>query len=140
MGACLFKGVRIIDFEDRIADYIDDLDVGIPLFYDTNTEGESISLARLPGGQTIREYYDGIKEKQYIYELTVKAQQKDRDKTINALGTISDELGNLEELESHDGSFDFDRIVISNEMFFSEATTDGFIYFKVHFQPILTIY
>ena len=140
MGTRLFKGVRVIDFEDRIADYIDTLNVGLPLFYDTTTDDESISLTRLPGGRTIQEYYDGILDKQLIYELTVKAKKENRPKVIEALGTVTEHLINLGNLKSEDNSFDFQKIEVSNEAFFVEATTDGFIYFRLHFQPILTIY
>ncbi len=140
MGTSLFKGVRVIDFEERIADYIDSLGVGIPLFYDTTAKDESVSLTRLPGGRTIQEYYDGIIDKQLIYELTVKAKETERTRVVKALGTITEHLINLEELPSEDDSFDFQKIRVSNEAFFVEATTDGFIYFRLHFQPILTIY
>lgn len=140
MGTNLFKGVRVIDFEERVADYIDTLDVGFELVYDTNLEVESVSLARLPGGRTIREYYDGIKDKQLNYELTIKAKRTSRPQAISALGKITDKLSQLEELDSENGSYDFQKIEISNEMYFNEATTDGFIYFRAHFQPCLTIY
>lgn len=140
MGTDLFKGVRLIDFEERVADYIDTLDVGFDLVYDTNLEKESVSLARLPGGQVVRQYYDGIQDKQLNYELTIKAKKENRPKAISALSKITDKLSQLGELKSDNGSYDFQKIDISNEMYFNEATTDGFIYFRAHFQPYLTIY
>lgn len=140
MGTSLREGVRAIDFEARIGDYIDSLGYDFPLYNDTTLGDESISLARLPGGQTIQEYYDGIKDKQYIYELTVKAKQANRQLAVDTLGKITEMLEDLEELESSNSSFDFQKIEISNEVYFSEAKKEGIVYFKAHFQPILTIY
>lgn len=146
MGKSLFRRFRVIeqykslDFEDRVADYIDALEVGIPLFYDTTTEDESTSLTRLPGGRTIQEYYDGIKDKQLQFELTIKARRERRTEIVSALSRITDSLSDLEDLPSENNSYDFQKIDVGNEIYFSEAKTDGFIYFKAQFQPTLTIY
>jgi len=116
------------------------LELGLPLFYDTNSEGESLSLARLPGGNVIQEYYDGIKEKRLNYEIQAKIKPQSRQKAVTGLTKLTDELNDLEDLSSSDGSFDFNRIVVGNELYFTEATEEGFIYFRLDFQPTLTIY
>lgn len=140
MGTSLFEGVRVIDFEARLSDYIEGLGTNFPVYNDTTVGDESISLTRLPGSRTIQEYYDGIKDKRYIYELTIKAKQPNRQLAVDTLGRITDELEDLEELASQDGSFDFQRIEVSNEVYFSEAKTEGVVFFKANIQPILTIY
>lgn len=97
-------------------------------------------MARLPGGRTIQEYYDGIKDKQLQFELTIKAKRERRTEIVSALSQITEALSELEDLPSDNGSYDFQKIDIGNEIYFSEAKTDGFIYFKAQFQPTLTIY
>lgn len=99
-----------------------------------------MSLARLPGGNIIQEYYNGIKDKRLNYEIQVKTKPKSRSKTVTAMAELTDELNDLEELSSLDGSFDFIEIRVGNELYFSEATEEGFIYFRLDFQPTLTIY
>lgn len=113
--------------------------MGLPLFYDTNSEGESLSLSRLPGGNAIRTYFDGDKDKRLNYEIQAKTKPQSRQKTVNALALLTDALNELEDLSSLDGSFDFIQITVGNELYFAEAD-DGFIYFRLDFQPELTIY
>lgn len=118
----------MMDFQERLADYIDSLNLGIPLFNDTNDTGASISLYSLPGSNVIRTYYDGTTDKRLNYELQVKAPITDRDKAVSALTTISSKLESLERLESSDGSFLFNSITVSSEVYLNDATTDGNIY------------
>lgn len=110
------------------------------MFYDTNSPGESLSLSRLPGGNVVQEYYDGTKEKRLNYELQAKVKPESRQKTVVALTELTDELNELQDLSSLDESFDFNRITVGNELYFSEATEEGYIYFRLDFQPVLTIY
>lgn len=110
------------------------------MFYDTNSEGESLSLARLPGGNVIQEYYDGTKDKRLNYEIQAKIKPQSRQATVSGLTKLTDELNDLEDLSSSDGSFDFNQIEVGNELYFTEATEEGYIYFRLDFQPTLTIY
>ena len=127
-----------MDFQERLADYIDSLNLGIPLFNDTNDTDASISLYSLPGGNVIRTYYDGTTDKRLNYELQVKAPITDRDKAVSALTTISSKLESLERLESSDGSFLFNSITVSSEVYLNDATTDGNIYFRTTFIAEIT--
>jgi hypothetical protein len=72
--------------------------------------------------------------------LTIKAKQENRQLAVDTLGQITMKLEELEELESNDGSFDFQKIEVSNEVYFSEAETGGTVFFKAQIQPFLTIY
>ena len=127
-----------MDFQERLADYIDSLNLGIPLFNDTNDTDASISLYSLPGSNVIRTYYDGTTDKRLNYELQVKAPITDRDKAVSALTTISSKLESLERLESSDGSFLFNSITVSSEVYLNDATTDGNIYFRTTFIAEIT--
>lgn len=98
-----------------------------------------MSLARLPGGSVVTEYYDGVKEKQLNYEIQVKVKPGNRQRTVDEMAKLTDELIEMKELPSSDGSFEFMEITIGNELYVLEAT-DGFIYFRLDFQPLLTIY
>ncbi|WP_225743370.1 capsid protein [Marinilactibacillus sp. Marseille-P9653] len=110
------------------------------MFFDTNSEDESLSLSRLPGGNIIQEYYDGTVDKRLNFEIQAKVKPESRQKTVDALTLLTDDLIELKDLKSEDGSFDFNKISVGNELYFSEGSTDGYIYFRLDFQPTLTIY
>lgn len=108
--------------------------------YDRNSEESSLSLSRLPGGRIVQMYMDQTIDKELIFEITAKVKRNERLTAINALTKITDELNELDILQSDDGSFDLLDIEVSDELHFSEVTTDGFIYFRLDFKALLTIY
>lgn len=99
-----------------------------------------MSLARLPGGNIVQTYYDGTVDKRLNFQIQAKITPQKREQTVEELALLTDELTEMEELSSSDGSFDFNQIEVGNELYFTEATEDGFIYFRLDFQPTLTIY
>lgn len=127
-----------MDFEDRLADYVETLDVGLPLYFDMTSEDESLSIASLPGGTTKRVYMDGAKEKVLNYEIVAKVKMENREKATRALYKISKALSELEELPSHNDSYEFEDITISNEMFASDIG-NGYRCFGITLQPQLKI-
>lgn len=127
------------DFQERLADYIDSLDTGLPLFNDSNSEDVSIALYSLPGGKVNRQYYDGTVDKQLNYEIQAKTTLEQRDNVLNSLNLIGNTLMNLSELNSNNKTFKFDSITISSESYLSEATTEGYVYFRLEFQANITI-
>lgn len=129
-----------MDFEDRLADYIDTLDVGLKLVYDYTNSDESMSIARLPGGQITQEYFDGTVDKELLFEIEAKVKPENRILAMNALYRLTESLNDLVTLPSLDGSFDFIRIRVTNEIFFSEATTGGFNFYRINIKPELTIH
>lgn len=128
-----------MDFQERLADYIDTLKTGIPLYNDTNIENESFSLYSLPGSTVVKRYMDGIEDKKINYELLLKAKVQNREKAVNVFSKIVEKLQTLTKLNSNDGSFEFQEITFSSETYFDEATTDGFVYFRATFSVLLTI-
>lgn len=129
-----------MDYEKRLLDYIDTLNIGFPIYTDTTAEDSSISVAMLPGSTTVQEYYDGVKDKEYIYEIQVKAKTNEREKATQALLSIGEYLGDVNDIPSLTGAYDFGHINVSNELFFNEATTDGWIYFRLQIKSYLTVY
>lgn len=145
MVTCFAKEYGVLkmyymDYEERLIDAVEKIAKNYPIFADINGTSSSISVATLPASTTIRKYYDGIVDKQYINELTVKAQASDRKLATKELAAVGAELAELKDIPSNNGSYDFGGIAVTNEMFFSEATTDGWIYFKLQIRSLLTIY
>lgn len=133
----------ILDFQEKLADYVDELKLGIPLFYDSNDGSLSLSVYSLPGGKTIESYMDGTKDKQMNYEFQGKAKKENERSVLNdALLQLAQALENLEPLEikSENNSFEFMNILNSSEPYFDGETTEGFIYFRFTFQATLKIY
>lgn len=129
-----------MDYEDRLLDHIDTLDLEFEVFTDTNDENSSISVVALPGSRTINEFYDGIKDKEYIHEIQIKCKVAERDLATKSLTTVAKSLDQEIDIPSKDGSYDFNDVDVTNEIFFSEATTDGWMYFKIQIKSLLTIY
>lgn len=128
-----------MDLQERLADYIDSLKVGIELYNEFNSEENSISLYSIVGGRTIQEYMDGSKNKDLNYELQVKVRLDDRDLGFNALSKICNKLENLKELNSLDNSFKFKHIRVSSDPYFMEAGTDNYIYYRFTFTVNLIV-
>lgn len=134
------RGGILVDYEERLLDFIDTLGVGFPIYTDTTSENSSISVAMLPGSRTIQEYYDDAKDKEFIQEIQVKAKNSEREEATQALMKIGEHLSDVPDIPSEAGSYDFNGIEVTNEMFFSEATTDGWLYFRLQIKSYLTIY
>lgn len=97
-----------------------------------------MSLSRLPGGSIQQEYYDGVVDKRLNYEIQVKVKPDNRQTVVSEMTKLTDSLIALQDLASTDGSFLFNYIQVGSELYVAEAT-DGFIYFRLDFQPLLTI-
>lgn len=129
-----------MDLQERLADYLASLNTGLPVFNEYNSDSNSISIYALAGGRTIQEYMDGIKEKSLNYELQVKVKTEDRDEGYNALGLISRSLEELTELNSSNGSFEFNKISISSEQYLTDVSKDNYMYFTFTFTAYVTVH
>lgn len=129
-----------MDLQERLADYLASLNTGLPVFNEYNSDSNSISIYALAGGRTIQEYMDGVKEKSLNYELQVKVRTEDRDEGYNALGLISRSLEELTELNSNDGSFEFNKISISSEQYLTDVSKDNYMYFTFTFTAYVTVH
>lgn len=129
-----------MDLQERLADYLASLNTGLPVFNEYNSDSNSISIYALAGGRTIQEYMDGIKEKSLNYEIQVKVKTEDRDAGYNALGLISRSLEELTELNSSNGSFEFNKISISSEQYLTDVSQDNYMYFTFTFTAYVTVH
>lgn len=96
-------------------------------------------MSALPGGRVITTYFDGMQDKQLNYELTGKVEVNDRTKIIEALDKIVNALENEPQIKSNNASFDTPIINVTSEPYYSDVTVDGYIYFRVTLQVVLTI-
>jgi|LSQX01.2.fsa_nt_gb hypothetical protein len=129
-----------MDYEDRLMEKIEEVASKYPIFTDVVSEDSSISVATLPASTVVRQYYNGISDKEYIHELTAKAKASERAQATKELAAIGVKLEQLADIPSNNQSYDFGGITVTNELFFSEATTDGWIYFRLQIKTLLTVY
>lgn len=129
-----------MDLQERLADYLASLNTGLPVFNEYNSDSNSISIYALAGGRTIQEYMDGVKEKSLNYEIQVKVKTEGRDEGYNALGLISRSLEELTELNSSNGSFEFNKISISSEQYLTDVSKDNYMYFTFTFTAYVTVH
>lgn len=100
--------------------------------------GESLVFYPIPGSRVIREYMDGTTDQVLNIEFAMQSTVQSR--VNGALWIISDSLEKLEELESQDGSFDFESITIPNKPFINNADDKGFFTFLLDIQANITVY
>ena len=140
----MWKGLGwMLDFEERLADYLDSLKLGYTLYYDSNdstSDESSMAVISAAGSKTITTYYDGTKEKLFNYFVQINDRAQNRTKAMEALKTIAGKVEDLYELPSSNGSYEFNNITISNEPYFTLATDDGSTYFRLSIQAELTIF
>ena len=129
-----------MDLQERLADYLANLNTGLPVFNEYNSDSNSISIYALAGGRTIQEYMDGVKEKSLNYEIQVKVKTEDRDEGYSALGLISRSLEELTELPSSNGSYEFNKISISSEQYLTDVSKDNYMYFTFTFTAYVTVH
>ena len=127
-----------MDLQERIVDFIEGFELMLPVYNDNNSESDSLSLYSLPSGGVIQEYMDGTQDKKFPFEIQLKVKQKDRGKGLTALTKISAELEKITSLDSHDNSFEFNKIEINNENYLSEID-EKYIYFRFTFSAYVTV-
>lgn len=126
-----------MDFTERLKDNINSLpDLPMRLTLGYLTAKDSLVLYALPGGQVIREYYDGIKDQSLNFEIGIKT--KDQKKANATLWQIQTHLELVEELVSNDSSFEFQKLSISNKPFLSDQDEQGFFVYLLDITADLT--
>lgn len=129
-----------MDFGERLKEAITGLNQPIPTILGTLTEQESAALTSMPGGQVIRAYMDGEKDKRLNYQYAIKCQAGLSSIANAQLWAVTNYLEGLDELTSKDGSFQFDTINITSQPAQSNADEAGFYYWTVDFSADLTTY
>lgn len=127
-----------MDFLERLADRINEID-GLPIPCEPGYLGanESLGVYPIPGSRDINVYMNGTKDVQLNYEIAMKS--KIQGKIHNTLWLIQNELDSLQELESHDDSFLFNSITITNKPFINDADDQGWYVFLLNIQANITI-
>lgn len=128
-----------MDFMERLCDRINEiprLPVSCKLGY-LGAE-DSFVLYPLPGSRVTQEYMDGTKDWAMNYELAMKS--KLQSKINSTLWLVQTELEELEELNSNDGSFEFEELIITNKPFINQADDQGWFVFLLDIQAKITVF
>lgn len=128
-----------MDFLERLAERIN-LISSLPIRIEPGflKATESFVIYPLPGSRVVREYMDGTKDQQLNFELAMKSTIQSN--VNHTLWVVQNALEDLGELESHDGSFEFQNIVITNKPFINNADDQGFSTFLLDIQANITVF
>lgn len=99
--------------------------------------GESLSIMAMPGGEETV-YMDGIRDKDY--QVQVNAKSKSQENCFDALTKIYQTLENLDDLPSHNGSYDFQRISVPSLPSLVMMDEDGYFIYQLSLSAKITIY
>lgn len=127
-----------MDFLERLSDRINQID-GLPVPCEPGYLGanESLGVYPIPGSQDIAVYMDGTKDVRLMYEIAMKSKIQGR--IHSTLWLIQNELDSLQELKSHDNSFKFISINITNKPFINQADEQGWFVFLLNIEANITI-
>lgn len=81
---------------------------------------------------------DGTSEQALNFEFAMKS--KSQSKIHATLWMVQNELEALEELVSHDGSFEFEELIITNKPFISQADEQGWFVFLLDVKANITVF
>ncbi len=99
---------------------------------------ESFVVFPLPGSRVVRRFMDGTSEQALNFEFAMKS--KSQSKIHATLWMVQNELEALEELVSHDGSFEFEELIITNKPFISQADEQGWFVFLLDVKANITVF
>lgn len=126
-----------MDFMERLVETINKIP-NIPIKCKLGYIGteESFCMYPIPGSRVITEYYDGDKDQRLNYEIAMKS--KNQQKINNTLWLVQNHLEELSDIESADGSFDFEEVVITNKPYISQLDDTKFYIFSLTIQASIT--
>ena len=128
-----------MDFAERLTDKIN----AIPSLPATCRmgylgAGESLVIYPMPGSRIVTEFMDGITEQNLNFEIAMKS--KLQSKVHATLWLIQTELEKLNNLESQDGSFEFEELLITNKPFINQIDEQGWFVFLLDIQAKITVF
>lgn len=128
-----------MDFLDRLQDKVNSLP-GLPvqLFQGYLGTDESFVVYPLPGGRVVTRYMDGTTDQELNFEFAMKS--KSQKKIHDTLWLVQNELEQLEELYSEDGSFEFEELIITNKPFINQHDEQGWFVFLLDIQAKITVF
>src|SRR5699024_8166720 len=101
------------------------------------SEGDSISVMAMPGGEETV-YFDGIRDKNY--QIQVSAKSKNQNNCFDALTTVYQNLERLDELNSNNGSFDYQSTRTASLPNLIGQDDSGYFVWGVNLSCKITIY
>lgn len=128
-----------MDFLDRLQDKVNSLQ-GLPIECKQGYLGtdESFVVYPLPGSRIVQKYMDGTSDQQLNFEFAMKSKFQSRIQPT--LWMVQNELERLEELESIDGSFEFEELIITNKPFINQIDEQGWFVFLLDVQANITVF
>lgn len=128
-----------MDFLDRLQDKVNEIpQLPIELKQGYLDASESFAIYPIPGSRTVTEYMDGVKEQVLNFEIAM--QSKSYKKIHDTLWMVQNKLEDLDELESHDGSFEFEDLTITNKPFINQIDDQGWFVFLLDIQANITVF
>jgi hypothetical protein len=128
-----------VDFLERLAERVNQIP-NLPVYCEPGylRTGESFVVYPLPGSRTATEYMDGTKERLLNYEFAMRSRVQGA--IHSTLWMVQNVLDELDDLESRDGSFEFEGITITDTPFINGADDQGWYTFILTIQAQVTVY
>ncbi len=127
-----------MDFPNRLKDFINSFNLPIEMKLGYVDSDESFVMYPLPGSRVIDEFMDGTTDQRLNFEIAMKSEYQ--SKIHEVLWEVQNKLELMNDLESHDGSFDFHNLEITNKPFINQIDDQGWYVFLLDIQVELTIY
>lgn len=128
-----------MDFIERLTEKVNEIP-GIPIECKMGYLGtdESFVLYPLPGSKITSKFMDGTSDQQLNFEFAMKS--KSQSKIHATLWMVQNELEGLLELNSNDGSFEFEELIITNKPFINQLDDQGWFVFLLDVQAKITVF
>lgn len=129
----------ILDFDKQLLKEILSLKLPYKVKIGSLTTNDSIAISSLPGGVTVRSFFDGVEDKQLPFEISIKVNS-DQQQASEALNLIAQHLEQLDTMQSDNGSFDFSDIKIASAPFVAYVDEKGNWIYVTNITADLTVY
>lgn len=128
-----------MDFMERLKEKINEIP-NIPIDCRMGYLGteESLVIYPLPGSRETMEYMDGTTDQSLNFEIAMKS--KSQSKIHDSLWLIQNRLENLKTLQSNNGSFEFNNLIITNKPFINTLDEQGWFVFLLDIQANITVF
>lgn len=126
-----------LDFIKQLRDTVNDLGIPFVCKLGILDSVDSLCLYPLSGGRTIKNYMDGMKDKQLNFEFAIKT--KDNTKAYETLNDIAAQIELLDDLPSKNGSYDFQKIKVVSDSYLIGLDEQGYFVYNMIIQTELTI-
>jgi len=128
-----------VDFMERLTERVNQIP-NLPIQCKIGYLGvdESFVVYPLPGSQITQTYMNGTTDQRLNFEFAMKS--KLQGKIHNTLWLVQNVLEGLQELNSNDGSFEFQDLTITNKPFINQIDEQGWFVFLLDVQANITIF